>query len=258
MECYNKAYTKICEECGKEFISQSGEKYCSPECASNAQRDKMLYVCKQCGKTFHRRKKIEDKCEFCSRECAGKYKTDHRPMVQKEFFFGFETKCIQCGKMFFSNNGQVKFCSDECKQQWKDEHAKPIPIYYHECQQCGKKFVTARNAQKFCSIECQRKAYDKKHEIRRRTRKRVNGNADYTISLAKLYKRDHGICAICGKLVNMDTDTNSDDYGSIDHIIPLSKGGTHTWGNVQLTHRICNSVKSDNTDKCHVLYLMVK
>lgn len=32
---------------------------------------------------------------------------------------------------------------------------------------------------------------------------------------------------------------------TIDHIIPLSKGGTHTYNNVQLAHYICNSKKSD-------------
>lgn len=34
-------------------------------------------------------------------------------------------------------------------------------------------------------------------------------------------------------------------YPSIDHIIPVSHGGTHTWDNVELAHRYCNGVKSD-------------
>ena len=34
-------------------------------------------------------------------------------------------------------------------------------------------------------------------------------------------------------------------YPSIDHIIPVSRGGTHTWDNVQLAHRYCNSIKSN-------------
>ena len=35
------------------------------------------------------------------------------------------------------------------------------------------------------------------------------------------------------------------DYPSIDHIIPISKGGQHTWDNVQLAHMICNSIKNN-------------
>ena len=32
---------------------------------------------------------------------------------------------------------------------------------------------------------------------------------------------------------------------SKDHIIPLAKGGEHSWDNIQLAHRICNSLKAD-------------
>ena len=32
---------------------------------------------------------------------------------------------------------------------------------------------------------------------------------------------------------------------TVDHILPLAKGGTHTWDNVQLAHWSCNSDKSD-------------
>ena len=168
-------------------------------------------------------------------------------MVQRSFYFGIHTKCEQCGKTFFANNKNTRFCSDDCRKEWEAAHKKPVFLYlYHrECQQCGEEFYTHIPKQKYCSIECQKRAYSKVHEIMRRTRKRLNGKAEGDISLAKLYKRDHGICAICGKPVNMSLDTNDNEYGSIDHIVPLAKGGTHTWDNVQLAHRICNSLKSD-------------
>lgn len=73
----------------------------------------------------------------------------------------------------------------------------------------------------------------------------TNGERDYGITLQKVYERDNGICKICGNPVNMNVDPLDNEYGSIDHIIPLSKGGTHQWKNVQLAHRICNSIKKD-------------
>ena len=36
-----------------------------------------------------------------------------------------------------------------------------------------------------------------------------------------------------------------DRYPLIDHIVPLSKGGKHSWGNVALACRGCNYMKSD-------------
>lgn len=35
---------------------------------------------------------------------------------------------------------------------------------------------------------------------------------------------------------------------TVDHVIPISKGGTHTWDNVKPAHYKCNIDKADNTD----------
>ena len=37
-------------------------------------------------------------------------------------------------------------------------------------------------------------------------------------------------------------------YPTLDHIIPLSKGGSHTWDNVQLAHMGCNAGKCDKEE----------
>lgn len=75
---------------------------------------------------------------------------------------------------------------------------------------------------------------------------------DNNISLKKLIERDKGICKICGRLVDPSDIENSHVkgmYPSLDHIIPLSKGGTHTWDNVQLAHLRCNAAKCDRTSE---------
>jgi len=71
------------------------------------------------------------------------------------------------------------------------------------------------------------------------------------ITLQKVIQRDSGICQICGKPIDK-TSFNGKGcgalYPTIDHIIPLSKGGGHTWNNVQLAHLICNSTKGDRVE----------
>jgi 5-methylcytosine-specific restriction endonuclease McrA len=52
----------------------------------------------------------------------------------------------------------------------------------------------------------------------------------------KVYERDEGICGICKSYVDKERFT-------IDHIFPLSKGGLHTYSNVQIAHSLCNSRK---------------
>ena len=69
---------------------------------------------------------------------------------------------------------------------------------------------------------------------------------DPSITLDRLRQRDNDICQICGEVVDVSDKTDKHigaRYPSCDHIIPLSKGGTHTWNNVQLAHMGCNSGK---------------
>lgn len=81
-----------------------------------------------------------------------------------------------------------------------------------------------------------------KMSFRQRHRAKLLGTAcDDTITLAKVFKRDHGRCASCKKWVQPK-------HASMDHKLPLSRGGTHTWGNVQLMHLKCNLVKGNRRD----------
>lgn len=66
-----------------------------------------------------------------------------------------------------------------------------------------------------------------------KARLKANGPYDLGITRPKLFTRDGGMCQIC------QTVTTYKDC-SIDHVKPASKGGTHTWGNVQLAHKLCN------------------
>ena len=110
------------------------------------------------------------------------------------------------------------------------------------CKCCGEYFIAKSNLQVCCSTECSRKNENKNKD------KRIyrNGKPDLSITLTKLYMRDSGACQKCGREIDFDCDPNSDYYPSIDHIIPLAKGGLHSWDNVQLLCRRCNYIKGDN------------
>lgn len=92
---------------------------------------------------------------------------------------------------------------------------------------------------------------NKINELNRQNRIKDNGEIDRDIVLETLYKRDKGICSICGRVCDYNDFKITEKghfvagrmYPSIDHIFPLSKGGTHTWKNVQLAHFSCNSRK---------------
>jgi hypothetical protein len=64
-----------------------------------------------------------------------------------------------------------------------------------------------------------------------------------------VFEENKWICQLCFKPVDKTLKHPNPLSASLDHIIPLSKGGSHTRGNVQLTHLKCNvkaSVKNFN------------
>lgn len=126
------------------------------------------------------------------------------------------------------------------RQEVEAEKAHPCPV-------CGE--LTTRKV--YCSKECARKAGNAQQEARRRAKVK-DALIDKDITLKRLYERDHGTCYLCGEKCDWEdkeerdgTIICGDRYPSVEHVIPLSKGGEHSWENVRLAHRICNTRKRD-------------
>ena len=122
-----------------------------------------------------------------------------------------------------------------------------ISFQMRQCKECGTFYIGGRGC--YCSDECKRKHINRKHDKRLDRAERI----DKSISLKKLYKRDKGICWICGGKCDYKDYTKDENgyfivganYPSIDHVYPLSRGGNHEWGNVKLAHHYCNTLKND-------------
>lgn len=60
----------------------------------------------------------------------------------------------------------------------------------------------------------------------------------------KVFERDKWRCHLCGeKTPRRLRGTYDPRAPELEHIIPLAKGGTHTWGNVACSCRACNGMK---------------
>lgn len=134
-----------------------------------------------------------------------------------------------------------------------------------ECSECGTYFLFWPSWEKYgrrvppmyCSKRCSRRHYkriDGSDSIGHRLRKFGSGDAPRDrITLDSLIERDGGVCYLCGCKVDKSdswVDENGyfvcgSTYPTRDHVIPIAKGGTHTWDNVKLACHQCNSRKSD-------------
>lgn len=233
-----------CLYCGAEITEAQRtrpkkRKYCSRECEIKDKYYKQwaYTICQYCGKTF---KESRDRPNlYCSIACSVK------GQARIELFFKQEID-MSLGKTPIEKANEIIEHKQNLFSQYQELIKKAEEIRYrleHErcCEECGEIFLATHSNQIYCSEKCRERhrSHNKSNRIYR------NGKPDLSITLKRLWDRDKGICQICGRHIDFNCDPNSDYYPSIDHIVPIAKGGAHTWVNVQLACRICNSVKRD-------------
>lgn len=204
----------------------------------------MTLICAYCGKEFEKKRGRVPRC--CSKKCNDLWNY-YRPDKLKRF----PKVCENCNKEFKTNDENAKYCSRKCRGLSQQTLKNKINI----CPQCNKEFTPTHKDQIYCSIKCvglsQRKIYlgksakfyrDKKYHIKRR--EQIKDAFVEDVSYDDIYIRYGGICQICGMVVYHKSAIDIWG-GTVDHIIPLSKGGTHEISNCQLAHMICNTLKKD-------------
>lgn len=81
------------------------------------------------------------------------------------------------------------------------------------------------------------------YQAARRARKLASPEIE-AIDRMAIYERDAGICQLCGLPVDLSLPARHPMRFTLDHIIPLARGGPHTMANLQTAHGKCNSRKS--------------
>lgn len=170
--------------------------------------------------------------------------------------------CIRC-------NEKRVFNKDYCDDCDKILHVINNHDYISLCKHCNKEFgldVKISNINKvfqlnrYCSIECNKesnkiittkhkKIYNRKHKRIRDDKElaKLYGIKYENINRTLVYRKHNYICTSCNvKCVHPNKDNyNQSNAATLDHIIPKSKGGSHTYDNVTLLCRSCNTIKSD-------------
>jgi len=170
------------------------------------------------------------RCEICRREYQEEY--------QKEY-----------QKRRNTYGSREEYLAELARQREKREQERRESIKcVFVCDVCGKKFVTYNPRQKRCSLKCSKAKRAERQGHRHRARK-YGCEYDPSVTTKRLIERDGLRCAICGEMCDQNDHRWSEWFGplypTLDHIIPLSKGGSHAWDNVQVAHAICNATKRD-------------
>lgn len=244
--------TMHCKQCMVAFDvaydMRYRQKYCSDECR-NAANERYQYICQHCGITYRTAHKERNK--FCSRDCAFAHRAT-KPTQPKETKL---LNCQQCGGAFEQNNTEL-FCSSECRKIYNARKTREYAERNHaptivKCKECGGEFERGYGDKRrvFCGVHCANR-WAKRLDggtLNQRARKalrkfygKLTPKVYQVIKPIKVYERDHWQCKICGQPIDQQAEPCEPLSASVDHIVPLASGGTHTYANVQAAHFECN------------------
>lgn len=258
----------LCQQCGKQ-LPLKRTTFCSDACQKLSEKKTDIVWMPLTDETVHQRiAKRYDHIEHISGHSSGGVLTVRCKMCGGEFQTTEQCSrktmklscphCVETEKQFEKETtehnrliNRLIFLLEKRQKSLRDTENRT-----KRCVICGKEFIPQHGRMLACSEICTQKQKNlakKQSRHTRKVRKKCNGEIDHSISLEKLIMRDKNTCHICGHRCDsrdfvIDINGNyitGGNHPSIDHVMPLSKGGSHTWGNIKLAHHRCNSQKSD-------------
>jgi hypothetical protein len=280
-----KQKNKICLFCEKPFeqvLSGREKLYCSRRCRSDIQQARIKEqrpatverICKNCGKSFIKLRNAQQR--VCSVACYKNNLTKHECLDCKKMIDNRAIRCIAC---YNKSKSKKHFC-EVCQSLYKPTYSKQrtcgracgeklknrIPVekvlsskvFFKHCIICESLFASKLKQGKTCKDQnCKdelvringreqyRKNPDRFKVAAHRRRSLLLSAFVEDVSLDYIGNRDKWICHLCNEKIDKNLSGRNPLMPSLDHILPLSKGGEHSNKNVRISHLRCNLKKNN-------------
>lgn len=222
-----------CLTCNVELSGEAPRRgpmprYCSSACKRPGKLSAgAMTPCQRCGTPFPMNAAGRARM-YCGSACTSKAQGERISKARE---------CPDCGKRCHAKADCCRSCSSKRKNA---AEAAALAGTVRECGWCGKEFTPIKGNQDYCKRSCN----NRNHCFNRMSWRRGAEKGE-AIALIDVYKRDGGKCCVCGVAVDLNIRWPDPQSASLDHAVPISKGGPHTFSNVQLTHLGCNASKGD-------------
>ena len=237
---------RSCATCGTPFRGHGNRRHCSDECKRAARRARpsrhaetlqrgaqlaqTIAACPECGDDFALAVKRRDggysHRKYCSEKCRLR---------------------AAARRQYRSESGQLRYKESVASGYFAESNrryrARRRVTEITPCRYCQTPIErTVGSTKSVCdSVEC-RRAYGIDRCHLRNARQRDATTEVFT--RAEIFERDGWMCGICNTAVDPDAVPRSPESVSLDHIIPLARGGAHSRENTQCAHLGCNQQKS--------------
>jgi len=230
------------------------------------QTQSTLPICARCGVPFEQRKGRGRPWRYCSlcRPLGLSYAAQHAPAHGTMQRYADPGVCRWCGNPVSRRAVQGPkplYCGAACRRdalrstyRARREAARTVTPK-RPCRCCGTSLT--HDQTRYCSVLCYRThaGIIVKRSPADRARRRIEAQARRArlrsahpaerIDPVAVYERDGWRCGVCLRDVDRTLPFPDPRCATLDHIIPLSRGGLHVPSNVQCAHFRCNASKSD-------------
>ncbi len=255
---------RLCKNCDAPAIS-SKHLYCA-NCQAMAQEQRRtrkyvaktsLVVCDVCGDEY-RKQVREVKCRdsnCCPSPACRRWLNRTRTSSLLRWI-----ACTTCRRMWLLHGNSSKMRCEFCHQAAVRAPCKGPVCRLHRsrtpqrqqprqwiacrCGHCDAAFLDFKgqhpNSYALCPDCKPRRRYREDKERAERA-----GVAYEPIDRRRIFERDEYRCGLCGELTDRSARSSTPRFPTLDHIIPISRGGGHVEGNVQTACFECNWRKGD-------------
>jgi 5-methylcytosine-specific restriction endonuclease McrA len=216
-----------------------------------------MRTCVACGGTFKPHPRDRRNRSYCGQACyvwARRHPGVERPRGRA---------CVTCGSDLSDRRVTVKYCGSRCRAVALGQ-IRGVPLAPAVCAlpECSQEFQPVKTGQRCCSEKHGKLLYNRESRAdgrqkpeawtdarrdryhRRRAQKKATSTGA-PVLLAEIAERDGWRCHICRKRVGRSIAWPRTRSASLDHVVPLSKGGAHDPSNVRLAHLGCNSARGN-------------
>ena len=236
---------KNCLDCAASFEAAKNRRYCAV-CSARRKAIK-----NGGGGCVHEKPKFSNGKErkFCLQCVPRAAKTKPRKGYELKTRQTATCAAVGCEVVFTKRAEHQACCSRQCSTNEGNRLAaiRRDLIKTRECLTCKQQYVPkAGNRWKhYCTAECRKQSrrLDRGGNTHIR-RARKYGCEFERVNKRKVFERDGWRCYLCGQ----DTPIALSGSGlpnspELDHVVPLSKGGPHTYENTRCACRQCNHAK---------------